>query len=183
LLALGVRVAGRPRGRSRCLGRCRGRSARVRGRNSAAASLGVGRFGLGRATYRASHRQRASAGGVRHGPATPTRHSPRAAACRRARRQSAAVLLRGRRFRVLPRGPVGLQSRPTMRHSCLHGEYRRLGSDPAERAGMYRAILGVGLGLDEAGTIRSQVNRNGALGSAAFQEAMVIRSGHRIPLR
>jgi hypothetical protein len=48
---------------------------------------------------------------------------------------------------------------------------------------MYRAIVGVGLGLDEAGTIRSQVNRNGALGSAAFQEAMAIRSGHRIPLR
>jgi putative transposase len=61
-----------------------------------------------------------------------------------------------------------------------HVEYLRLGSSDTERTEQYRAILKQGLSIADLETIRKSVNRDCALGSPAFQNA-VARVRRRSP--
>jgi len=60
-----------------------------------------------------------------------------------------------------------------------HAEYRRLGRDDEQRAAAYRFILGQKPPADEIDIIRLHVNRDCALGTPAFQDAMARACGRK----
>jgi putative transposase len=73
-----------------------------------------------------------------------------------------------------------------LRHEDLvtaHEEYRRLGNSDAERAAAYRDILAQGIESSDIDMIRQHVNRDCALGSAAFQIAMARVTGRRAHIK